>query len=213
MPPARRWCRCAFVGKLLRDRSGAEPLARVQVEHALHDRCLHRIRDEQALLVREQVAEGWPAAEPAAFFGAAFDAGAYAVDDRGVLELGEHRQHLQHHPAGCRAGIERLRRGLQDDVERVQLLGQLCELAHLAAQPVDAVDEQQVDRAAFTELERRLQTRAVELRAGRLVLLVRDDPPSLLCLAEGLQPFALRMQRGRLVLLVGRDPCVEANPG
>jgi len=30
------------------------------------------------------------------------------LDDRGPLELGEHREHLQHHLAGGGGGIERL---------------------------------------------------------------------------------------------------------
>jgi len=35
------------------------------VEHALHDRCLHGVRDEHALLAGELVAEGRASAEPA----------------------------------------------------------------------------------------------------------------------------------------------------
>jgi hypothetical protein len=40
------------------------------------------------------------------------DAGGDAVNDRGVLELGKHAKHLQHHPAGRRAGVEWLGRKL-----------------------------------------------------------------------------------------------------
>ncbi|HEX5246431.1 MAG TPA: hypothetical protein VFW41_04805 [Gaiellaceae bacterium] len=108
-----------------------------------------------------------------------------------MFELGEHREHLQHHPSSRGAGVERLGRRAKDDVERVEFFGELGELAHLPAEPVDAVDEQHVDRAAAGEVERGLQAGAVELCAGRLVLLVRDDPPALLRRAERLQPFAL----------------------
>ncbi|HET8606007.1 MAG TPA: hypothetical protein VFL66_03155 [Gaiellaceae bacterium] len=110
MPPTSRRRGSTFVAQLLRDRRRAEPLARVQVEHAPHDRRFHRVRNEHALLVRERVAERRATAEPASLLRAAFDSGADAVDDGGMLELGEHRQHLQHHPPRGRAGVERLRR-------------------------------------------------------------------------------------------------------
>ncbi|HET8895073.1 MAG TPA: hypothetical protein VFM96_13345 [Gaiellaceae bacterium] len=110
MTPPRRGCGCAFVAQLLRDRSRAEPLARVQVEHTADDRCLHRVGDEHALLARERVPERWPPTEPAALLRAPLNACADAVDDSGVLELGEHGQHLQHHPPRRRTGIKRLRR-------------------------------------------------------------------------------------------------------
>jgi hypothetical protein len=64
-----------------------------------------------------------------------------AVDDRRVLELGEHGQHLQHHPPGRGAGVERLRGRAEHDIAGVELLGELGELAHLPAQPIDPVDE------------------------------------------------------------------------
>ncbi|HTS73675.1 MAG TPA: hypothetical protein VMG74_08185 [Gaiellaceae bacterium] len=120
-----------------------------------------------------------------------------------MLELGEHRQHLQHHPTRRRAGVERLRRRAQHDVERVEFFGELGELPDFPREPVDAVDEQHVDLVRAGEVECGLQAGSVELGAGRLVLLVGDDPPALLRRTERLQPFALRVQRGRLVLFVG----------
>jgi hypothetical protein len=36
-----------------------------------------------------------------------------------VFELGEHAEHLQHHPSRRGAGVERLGRRLQDDVELI----------------------------------------------------------------------------------------------
>jgi hypothetical protein len=66
------------------------------------------VRDEPPVLVAG-VAE-WDAAVPVPLLGAAFDPCCDPVDDRGVLELGEHRQHLQHHPSRRLAGIEGLRR-------------------------------------------------------------------------------------------------------
>jgi hypothetical protein len=72
-------------------------------------------------------------------------------------------------------------------------------LAHLAGEPVDAVDEQQVDPAVAGEIERRFQAGPVEPGAGRPVLLMGDDVPTFLRLAERLQPLALRVQGGGLV--------------
>jgi hypothetical protein len=111
--------------QLAGDRDRAQTLARVEIEDPVHDRRLHRVGHQGALLVGEEVAERRPARIPAALLGAALDPGTDAVDDRGVFELGEHGQHLQHHPAGRRAGVERLRRGAQGDPVGIELLGQL----------------------------------------------------------------------------------------
>ncbi|HET8821519.1 MAG TPA: hypothetical protein VFM57_08220 [Thermoleophilaceae bacterium] len=191
VPPASGGCRRAFGAEELRDRSRAEPLARVEIEHAADDRRLHRVGDEHALLVREDVAKGRSAAEPASFLCSSFDASGDAVDDRGVLELGEHRQHLQHHPTCRRPRIERLSGGPKDDVERVEFFGELGELTHLPGEAVDAVDEQHVHRTRTSKVKCCLQAGSVKLGAGRLVLLVRDDSPALLRRAERLQPLAL----------------------
>jgi hypothetical protein len=151
------------------------------------------------------VAQRQPAGRPLAFLRTPFDACADGVDDRGVLELGEHAEHLQHHPAGRGAGVERLGRGAQHDAEPVELLGQLGELAHLSRKTVDTVDEQQIDLPRARELQRLRQPGPLELRAGRAIFLVGNDPPILLCRAERFEPFVLRVQRGGLVLFVGRD--------
>jgi hypothetical protein len=78
------------------------------------------------------VAERKPSGCPPPFFRAAFDAGGDAVDDGGVFELCEHAEHLQHHPPGGGAGVERLGRRAQHDAEPVEFFGELGELAHLA---------------------------------------------------------------------------------
>jgi hypothetical protein len=108
--PAGRRRGCVLVAQLAGDRDRAEAFAGVEVEDPPHDRRLDLVGDKRALLVGEEVAERRSAGVPAAFLGAALDPGGDAVDDRGVLELGEHGQHLQHHPAGRGAGVERLRR-------------------------------------------------------------------------------------------------------
>jgi hypothetical protein len=49
-----------------------------------------------------------------------------------VLELGEHGQHLQHHPPGRGIGVEGLGRRAQRYSVGVEFLGELRELSHLA---------------------------------------------------------------------------------
>ena len=182
----------------------------VQPEDALHHRSLPLIGNDE-LVAAAAVAEGNPAGRPASFLRAALDAGSDPVDDRRVLELREHRQHLQHHPTRRSTRIERLRRRAKRDAEPVELFSQLRELSHLTAEPVDAVDEQQIDLLLARKLERGLQAGPVELRPRRPVLLVGNDPPSLLRTHERFQPLPLRMQRGRLILLIGRDPRVQTH--
>jgi len=110
------------------DGGAAEPPGRVPLEDGPDDRCGALVRDQLLALVAG-IAEGEAAVRPAPFPRAALDAAGYAVNDNGVLELGEHAKHLQHHPPRGGAGVERLGRGAQDHAELVQLLG---DLAHLA---------------------------------------------------------------------------------
>ncbi|HTS72144.1 MAG TPA: hypothetical protein VMG74_00360 [Gaiellaceae bacterium] len=144
--------RRAFGVECAGDGGGAELALGVEVEDAAHDRCLDRVRHEQLRLAVTHVAVGGAAAHPFAFAHAAFESGGDAVDDGGVLELGKHAEHLQHHPPGRGAGIERLGGRLQDDVELVELLAQPSELTHFSGEAVDAVDEQQVDALVAGEI-------------------------------------------------------------
>jgi hypothetical protein len=132
MPPAGRGRGRVLVTQQAGDRDRPEPLARVEVEDPPHDRRFDRVGHECALLVGEEVAEWRSARVPAALLGATLDPSRDAVDDRRVFELGEHGEHLQHHPAGRRAGVEGLGRRAQHDLVGVELFGQLRQLAHLA---------------------------------------------------------------------------------
>ncbi|HVN62425.1 MAG TPA: hypothetical protein VMT59_14290 [Gaiellaceae bacterium] len=209
LPAARRrWG--VLVGEQSCDRGRAQALARVQLEDAAYDGRLSLVGDDVFVVV-SAVAEGELAGRPAALLGATFDPGGDAVDDGRVLELREHRQHLQHHPPRRRARVERLGRRAQRHPGPVELVGQLGKLADLSREPVDAVDQQQIDLPRPGELERRLQAGPVQLRASGAIFLVGDDPPTLLRAHERLEPLALAVQGGRLVLLVGRDPRVDAN--
>jgi len=172
------------------DRDGAVAAGGVEVEDPAHDRRLPLAGDQLLVLVAA-VAVRDAAVGPVALLRAPLDPGGDAVHDRRVLELGEHTEHLQHHPPGGRAGVERLRRRAQHDVEPVQLLGELRELTHLSGEAVDAVDEQQIRAATPREIERSLQAGPVELRARRTILMVGDDPPVLLRRAERFESVLL----------------------
>jgi hypothetical protein len=184
--PAGSWGGSALAGELVRDCARAQALARVEAKDLAHDLRLERVGHDLALR-REGVAEGRPCPIPVALLRPPLDPGRDAVDDRGVLELGEDGEHLQHHPPRRRAGIEGLGRGAKDAARGVELLRDLGQLAHLAAEAVDPVDEQEVDLARAGEPERHREAGAVELGAGGAVLFVGDDAPVLLHLAEGLQ--------------------------
>jgi hypothetical protein len=60
-----------------------------------------RSSENQLLAFVARVAEWDTSVGPATFLGATLDPRGHAIDDRGVLELGEHTEHLQHHPT-CR---------------------------------------------------------------------------------------------------------------
>jgi hypothetical protein len=103
--------------ELVGDGDRVEPVLDVELVDPPDCWCGDRVWCELAVL--EGVAEWWASAVPAAFAGAALDPGGDAVDDGGVLELGEHAEHLQHHPSCRRAGVEWLGRRAQHNVEGV----------------------------------------------------------------------------------------------
>ncbi|HET8894648.1 MAG TPA: hypothetical protein VFM96_11185 [Gaiellaceae bacterium] len=133
---------CGLGLERARDRGRAELPVGVQAEDATDDRRLHFVRHKQLGLFVAGIAVGSAAAHPFAFADAAFKSGSDAVDDRRVLELGKHAEHLQHHPPRRGARVERLGRRLQDDVDLIEFLAQPRELTHLPREAVDAVDEQ-----------------------------------------------------------------------
>ncbi|MGA8353477.1 MAG: hypothetical protein WB698_04845 [Solirubrobacteraceae bacterium] len=130
LPAARRRGRM-FSIEATRNRSGAESSSGVPLEDAANDRRGALVRDKLLAIVAD-VAEGDTSVGPAAFPCPALDAAGHAVNDRGVLKLGEHPEHLQHHPPRRGASVERLGRRAQDHAELVQLLSDPGKLTHLA---------------------------------------------------------------------------------
>jgi len=72
-------------------------------------------------------------------------AGDHPVDDGGPLELGEHPEHLNHHPTRSRGGVEGLGGRPEGHPSTVQVLQQLGEAPDGASEAVHPVDEQQVE--------------------------------------------------------------------
>ena len=78
---------------------GAEALVGVEVEDDRDQRGLSLVDFEATFSFDRPVAEGFVPATPATLGGLAFHAGDHhPVDDGRPLELGEHPEHLDHHP-------------------------------------------------------------------------------------------------------------------
>ena len=184
----------------------------VPLEDLLYHGGFGRLGFEVAPLRVEPVAEGHGAAVPFAAGGLAFHAGDHPLDDRRPLELGEHAEHLHHHPARRSRGVERLRRRAKQHVGLVELLEHVREPAHRPREPVDAVDEQQIEPLRLGLLQGALEAGPFEAGPGRLVGEAARDPPALLAVHVGGEPCRLGFERVGLVGLVGRDAGVGRDP-
>jgi len=182
------------------------------VEDLLHDRRFGRLGFEVAAVGVVAVAEGDGAAGPLAAGGLAFHAGDDALDDGRAFELGEHAEHLHHHPARRGGGVERLGRGAEEHCGVVELFQDLGEAADGAGEPVDAVHEQEVEAFRLRFLERALQPGPVEGGAGCLVGEAAGDFPALLAFRVVAEPVGLRFERVGLVVFVGGDAGVGGDP-
>ncbi len=121
--------------------------------------------DDEALLRVEPVAEGHVAADELPALRLLLHPDLGALDDRGVLELGEDAEHLEHHLAGGVGGVERLGDRLQDDAVLGELVDHQGELADLAREAVDAEDEQRVEGLGLGVEEHLLEAGAVHVGA------------------------------------------------
>ena len=101
----------------------AEPAAGVAVKDRGDQRSFVGVWFE--VVAVDAVAVGRRAGCPAAFGGFAFHAGDDAVDDGGAFELGEHAEHLDHHPSGGGGGVERFGGGPECDACGVEVFEDL----------------------------------------------------------------------------------------
>jgi len=90
-----------------------------------------------------------------------------AFDDQVVLELGDRGEHVEEQPATRGGGVDALGQRPQPDVMRLQVVGDLLEVAHRASEPVQLGHHQGVAGAQVTQ--RFVQRRAFGQRPGRVV--------------------------------------------
>ena len=139
-----------------------------------------RLVDDQ-LPVLDPVAHRHEAAHPHAALAGGGDLVADALADHLALELGEGQQHVQRQPAHAGRGVEGLRDADEGDAVPVEHLDQPGEIHQRAAQPVDLVDDHDVDAAGLDVGEEALQGGPFERAAGEpaIVVLVGQLDPAL----------------------------------
>ncbi|OFB43838.1 hypothetical protein Manayef4_10515 [Frankia sp. CgMI4] len=186
-----------------RDRAGAEPAAGVELEDRPDDRGFGFVGDEGPGGLVDVVAVGGLGAHPAAFAGFTFHPGDDAVDDGVAFELGEHGQHLQEHAAHRGGGVERLRGGPEHDACLVEVFQQLDGVAQVAGEPVDPVDEQDVDESVAGGGQCAVEIFAVGAGAGGVVGEPQRDLPAGLGVDVGAEPVFLGVEGVALVVVVG----------
>ncbi|HSZ06867.1 MAG TPA: hypothetical protein VK778_16900 [Solirubrobacteraceae bacterium] len=130
-------------------------------------------------------------ATPAATSGLALQPGSDALHDQRTLELGEHAEHLHHHPAGRGAGVERLGRGAEDHTSLVKLVNDLRKPTDRPGEAIYAVDEQHIEPAELCVPEEAGECGPVDHGPGELVLIAPLDPPLRLAGHERIEPHAL----------------------
>ena len=191
-----------------RERSGAFSAVSVAVEDDRHEWRLVGLGREAPGLRIDVIAEGPGATAPAAPGCLALHAGDHPVDDGGPLELGEHPEHLDHHPPRRRRRVEGLGRRAEGNPGSVEIFQELGEAAHRAREPVDPVDEEEVEPARPGLGQGPLQLRALGRSPRGLVAEAPGELPVGLALHVRRQPLGLGLQGVGLVVLVGRDPGV-----
>ena len=114
------------------------------------------------------------------------------------------QQDVQRQPAHRRRGVELLGDADERDVVPVEHLDDAGEVGQRARQPVDLVDDDDVDDAALDVAQQPLQRRALHAAAGEaaVVVAVADQDPALALLAldVGQPRLALRVERVELHL-------------
>ena len=202
----------AAAGEFVGDGAGAEPIAGVEPEHLGDVGCFAGVRDELGGGRVDGVAVGAPAAGPFAFGGFGVHAAADAVDDGLALELGEHAQELDEHPADGGGGVERLGRGSEGDAGVVEAGEQVQQVGQAAGEPVDPVDQQHVIPSGLRCPQGPLQVRPLRGRSGRVVAVGGHQGPAGLGLDVGGQRGLLGVDGERLVLVVGGAAQVDRDP-
>jgi len=140
---------------------------------------------------------------PLALAGLALHPVDHPVDDHFAFELGEHAEHLHEHAPGRGGGVERLGGRAEHDPGLVEFVEQPHEVPDAAAEPVDAVDQQDVELAGLGSGDRAFQAGPVHAGAGGVVGELRDDVPAVLGGGVGVKFGVLGFDGERLVFFVG----------
>ncbi|HXW88602.1 MAG TPA: hypothetical protein VEJ42_10095 [Streptosporangiaceae bacterium] len=193
------------------DRAGAEAFVGVEPEDLPQVRRFVGVRNQFLCLPVDVVPVGPVAAGPLALGGLGVHALGDAVDDGFPLELGEHPQQLDEHPADRGGGVERLGRrgerhpGLIEFGEKAEQVGQA------AGEPVDPVDQQHVKQPGAGGAQRLVQTGPAG-GGARGVAVGSGEGPAWLGGDIGGEGGFLRADGEGLVLVVGGAAQVDRNP-
>ena len=95
-----------------------------------------------------------------------------ALGDGLPLQLREHRRNIHHRPAHGGGRVELLADGDEVNVPVAQVLDELCEVTDVAADPVEAVNNNGRKRDLLRVLHHFLELRALQIAAGKALILV-----------------------------------------
>ena len=132
-----------------------------------------------------------------------------------ALELGKGQQHIERQPPHRGGGVELLGDRDERHAVPVEQLDELGEVGQRAGQPVDLVDDDDIDLSGADIVQQPLQRRAVGVAAGEAAIVVfgPDQRPAGMGLASdiGLRGLVLGIERVEVLLepLVGGDPGVD----
>ncbi len=197
----------ALGGEGLGERGGRADADEALEDHP-HRRGLGRVDHELSLV--DPIAERRVAAHPHAAGPGCRELVPDPLADHLALELGEGEQHVEGQPAHRGGGVERLGDADEGDVVPIEHLDQPGEVHERAGEPVDLVDDDDVDAAQFDVGHETLQGRALQRAAGEaaVVVTVGNQQPALGLLAGdvGLAGLALGVEgvEGHVETFLGR---------
>src|SRR6476660_3310707 len=224
--PAREWLAADPSTRSARPRRAFASLGfelRLQQPHraefgiAAEDRA-HDFRlavDDDELAVLHPIPERWHPAHPHPLLFRGGDLVADALADDLALELRKGQQNIEGQAPhrGCR--VELLRNRNKRRASRIEDLDDLGKIGERAGQPVDLIDDHDIDPPRRDVGEQLLQSRPVYRGAGEPAVIIgrAEAYPAFLPLArdEGLTGFALRLQRIEFLFepLLGRFAGVD----
>ena len=105
-----------------------------------------------------------------------------------ALELGEGQEHVEREASHAGGRVERLGDRDKAGTSCIEHLNNLCEVGHAAGQPVDLVDEDDIDLAGSHIGEQPHQTGPLHVAAREpaIVIALGHNNPALVALAQGI---------------------------